>query len=422
TEKLLQFLWQHTLYRSTNLKLSTGEPVTVIHPGQLNTHSGPDFTDSRIKIGATTWAGNVELHLKTSDWNKHGHQEDAAYQNIILHVVLEHDAPENTSFPLLALKGHIPEGVGEAYNKLMQQANGLPCAYGIDSIKPIVKENWLARLLAERWEQKLGDWKVLLDNSVDDWRNLFYVRLAANFGFKTNSTAFLLMAQSLPQNILGRHRANLEQVEALLFGQAGMLNSDPIDDYTESLQQEYHFLRKKYALTPIPAHLWKFLRMRPANFPTVRIAQFAQLIHRSEHLFSKIIDSKSAGDIEALFHVTASSYWDTHFRFGEVHSPSYPKSLGKDSIINIIINTVAPIQFLYSLRQGAAAGREQSLELLNSIPAEKNSIITLWNQHNWIAQNAAESQALIQLHNNYCINHRCLDCAIGAALVRKENK
>ena len=300
----------------------------------------------------------------------------------------------------------------------MQSSGKLPCARQHDKVKDITKESWLSRLLAERWEQKLGDWNVLLENSAEDWRNLLYWRMAANFGFKTNAAPFLMLAQSLNINIPTKHKDHLMQIEALLFGQAGMLEDDFQDDYPRELQREYDYLRKKYRLKPIPGHLWKFLRMRPANFPTVRIAQFAALIYKSLQLFSQIIETHSIKEIEPLLEVTASSYWDTHFQFDAAQKVATKKSLGKTSVQNIIINTIAPIQFLYAARQDTHKLQERALQLLEAVPAEKNNITRLWDENGWSAENAAQSQALLQLYNNYCSSKRCLDCTIGLNIIK----
>ncbi len=422
TEALFQFIWQHSLYTGTGLKTVAGEAISVIQAGKLNKDAGPDFLEGRIKIGTTLLVGNIELHLKTSDWYKHGHQSNAAYQNLILHVVFEHDTPSSPGdLPLLELTGQVPLYVLRHYEQLMHTPDKLPCAGQHEAVRSITKESWLSRLLAERWEQKLGEWNIMLEQSAEDWRNLLYWRTAANFGFKTNAAPFLMLAQSVPLNVLARHRDNPMQLEAILFGQAGMLDTNIHEEYARELQQEYQYLSQKYKLKPIPVHLWKFLRMRPANFPTVRIPQFAALIHKSEHLFSQIIEAHDAAKIEQLLDVTASHYWNDHFRFGETHEHPAPKSLGRDSILNIIINTIAPIQFLYASRQHTEELREQSLNLLESVPAEKNSILTVWKDHGWAAENAAQSQALIQLYNNYCTNKRCLECAVGLAIIRRPN-
>lgn len=421
-EALLQFIWQYSLYQPLALETVAGEQLTIIHCGKLNRDAGPDFLEAKIKVGNTILVGNIEIHIKSSDWLKHGHQHDAAYKNLILHVVYENDAPEVAgTTPVLVIKPRIGQHIIARYAGLMQAPQKLPCAGRHETVKSITKESWLNRLLAERWEQKLADWNVLLTNSADDWRNLLYWRMAANFGFKTNATPFLLLAQSLPLNIPTKHKENLMQVEALLFGQAGMLEDDFKDEYPRELQREYDYLRKKYKLKPIAAHLWKFLRMRPANFPTIRIAQFAALIHKSLHLFSQIIETHSVKEIQPLLDVTASSYWDTHFQFDGEETRKSPKSLGKTSVQNIVINTIAPIQFLYAAKQDTHKLQEQALQLLEAVPAEQNNITGLWAENGWEPINAGQSQALIQLYNNYCSRKRCLECTIGLNIIRSAN-
>lgn len=420
TEAFLQFLWQHNLYSVTALQTTEGEPLSVIYCGRLNRDAGPDFLEAKIRVGNTTLVGNIELHIKAGDWYKHGHQHDAAYKNLILHVVYENDVPDIPNAPTLVLGPHISSEVVARYSGLLATKDNLPCAGQHSAVKPITKESWLSRLLAERWEHKLSDWNVLLDNSADDWRNLLYWRMAANFGFKTNATPFLLMAQSLPLNIPTRHKDNPEQLEALFFGQAGMLDEDFKDEYPRRLQKEYDYLRRKYSLKPIPPGLWKFLRMRPVNFPTVRIAQFAALIHKSVHLFSKIVESSSVKDVSMLLEVRASSYWDNHYRFDVGQEPkAAPKFLGALSIENIIINTVAPIQFLYAAKTGTSEMQERALQLLESVPAEKNHIVRMWSENDWKPANAAQSQALLQLYNNYCSAKRCLQCPVGLSIISK---
>lgn len=418
-EALFQFIWQHTLYRVTGLTTVSGEPVTVVSAGKINKNAGPDFLEAKVRIGDTLLVGNIELHVKSSDWLKHGHQNDAAYKNLILHVVYDNDLPEAAAnTPTLCLQDHIEQHIIARYTSLVQSVTKLPCGRQHDAVRAITKEGWLSRLLAERWEQKLGEWNILLENSSEDWRNLLYWRMAANFGFKHNATPFLMLTQSLPLNVLGKHWGNLHQIEALLFGQAGMLDLTWEDEYPNDLQKEYNYLRKKYKLTPITSRLWKFLRMRPANFPTIRIAQFAALINQSVHLFSQIIESRSVKEIELLLDVSASSYWDTHFQFDAPQKNATIKSLGDSSIQNIIINTIAPIQFMYAIKQGGNELREHAMQLLESVPAEDNNITRIWEENNWKPANAAESQALLQLYNNYCSAKRCLDCTIGLNILK----
>lgn len=418
-ETLLQFIWQHSLYNTIDLVTTAGDALTVIAPGRINRDAGPDFLEAKIKVGTTMLVGNVELHTRSSEWLRHGHQNDPAYQSLILHVVYQNDIVDvapNT--PTLVLEQHIAPQVVSRYAGFLTTTQKLACSGLHTSVRDITKEGWLSRLLAERWEQKLSDWNVMLENSADDWRNLLYWRMAANFGFKTNAVPFLLLAQSLPLNVATRHKDNLLQLEALLFGQAGMLVDDFVDDYPRELQREYEYLQKKYKLKPISPGLWKFLRMRPVNFPTIRIAQYAALIHKSVHLFSQIIEVHSFADMLPLLDVKASSYWDTHYRFDTSHEIPSVKTVGKSSIENIIINTVAPIQFLYAARQDTIRMQERALQLLEAIPAEKNNITRIWEEEGWTVKTAAQSQALLQLYNNYCRSKRCLECTIGLNVLK----
>ena len=418
-EDLLQVIWQHSLYKPGNLSTTNGEVLTVVHPGTRNRNAGPDFLEAKVRIGETLLIGNIELHINTSDWQKHGHQNDAAYQNLILHVVYNNDAAAVAdNFATLELAAHIPDEILTQHSFLTNATSGIPCSARLPYVKSITKESWLSRLLAERWEEKLTDWKELLDTSAGDWSNLLYWRMAANFGFKINATPFLMLARSIPLNVLGRHRENLMQIEALLFGQAGMLEADFEEDYPNQLKKEYQYLQNKYKLNPIPAHLWKFLRMRPANFPTIRIAQFAALVHKSIHLFSQIAETDNIKEIAPLLDVSAGEYWRTHYTFDEAQKKPSDKHLGMASIHNIIINTIAPIKFLYAYKHGLHRQQETALQLLDTVPAEKNNILELWHDNGWKAENAAQSQAMIQLYNNYCSATRCLQCSIGLSIIK----
>ncbi len=418
-EKLFQFIWQYSLYQPGRLFTSEGEPVTVIFPGRLNKDAGPDFLAARIRIGTTLLVGNVELHVHAKDWLRHGHQHDPAYKNIILHVVYKDDARgKDMPSPLLELANHIPEDVLRQYTGLLQARQRVPCASELHRVKLMTRESWLNRLLAERWEQKLSDWQALLERARGDWRNLLYWRMAANFGFKTNETPFLMLAQSIPLNLLAKYRENPLQIEALLFGQAGMLTEDYGEDYPRLLREEYTYLQHKYRLEPLPLHIWKFLRMRPANFPSLRIAQFAALVHRSLHLFTRILERPTVRELTELLQVTAGTYWDTHVRFGEVQQVASPKRLGDASIRNIIINTIAPIRFLYAHHHGMREQQVQTLQLLEAMAPEQNSIVTVWRETGWEPVNAAQSQAMLQLFNGYCSPRRCLECGIGLNILR----
>ncbi|WP_118951538.1 DUF2851 family protein [Taibaiella helva] len=419
-ELLLQYLWKNALFNPADLRTNEREPVVVVHPGIWNTNSGPDFAEARIKIGSEVWVGSVELHLRTSDWHRHRHGTDPSYQNIILHVVYEDDEPlAGTTFPTLELKPHLDPSILDRYYKLMNLGQTIPCAAQLKDIPDILWITWMDRLLAERWENRLDEWELLWIQAGKDWRTLLYYRLAANFGFHVNRVAFLDLALSLPLSILSRHRNNLLQTEALLFGQAGMLDGKTSDAYMLELEKEYHFLRRKYQLVPVNAHRWKFMRLRPPNFPTLRIAQFAMLVHKSLDLFARMMEVKDAASVLPLLDVQASSYWDDHYRFGEKTKESQVKHLGQEAAVNIIINTVAPMQYLYSRLQGRASLHEESLNLLQSLRPERNAIIREWKSLGVAVDNAAHSQALIQLFNHYCTPKSCLNCSIGNRLIRK---
>ncbi len=419
-ENLLHYLWKNLLFKPGNLFTTEGDPVTIIHPGLHNTNAGPDFLEARIKIGSTLWAGNVELHTFSSDWQKHGHQQDPLYQNIILHVVFRHDAElEGAAFPTLVLDNHVDDEVVERYRHLMTITQPIPCKSKMQQVPEIVWIAWLERLVAERWEQKLVEWEELWLRSGKDWRSLLYYRLAANFGFYVNRDAFLELALSLPLDILVKHRNRLVQVEALLLGQAGFLEpSGDADPYVEELEKEYQFLRRKYSLVPMKLAQWKFLRLRPANFPTIRIAQFAMLIHKSLELFAHLMEVKSQKEIAPLLQIAASDYWNNHYRPGQVSKETSVKYLGTDALHNIIINTVAPMQYLYARLQGKEQLHENSLSLLQSLKPENNKTIREWQNQGMVVTDAAQSQALLQLFNQYCEKKRCLECAVGNRLIR----
>lgn len=417
-EALLHFIWKYSLYNPVGLVTTSGEPITIIHPGVHNQHAGPDFSAARIRVGDTILVGNIELHTKASDWKAHGHDGDTAYSNIILHVVYEDDMPDEVKHTKLVLKAAIPAYVLERYHGFINADVALACAAQLQKVSDISRQSWLDRLLAERWEQKLDEWEKQLAQASGDWRTLLYWRLAHNFGFKVNSDAFLMLAQSLPITILGKHKHSLFQIEALLFGQAGMLGQSFTEDYPTALQKEYYFLKKKYNLESVQPHLWKFLRMRPANFPTVRIAQFAVLIHQSVHLFSDIIETWDAKKLKESFDVTASEYWDNHAVFGEVQKKEAPKKLGALSVENIFINTIAPLQFFYARMQGGNEQREHALQLLSNVAPEDNKIIKAYSDAGWKATNAVQSQGFIQLYNHYCTPRKCLNCAVGLSIIK----
>ena len=416
-EDLLQFIWQFGLFHSHRLVTTSGDSLTIIHKGNINKNAGPDFLTAKIKVGTTTLVGNVELHIKTSDWFKHQHQKDPAFNNLILHVVYEHDVKVwPYTFPVLELKEHISEETLKTYQELMYQKQDIACAQLLPSVNELVKHNWQHRLLLERWEMKLQDWKNDLLNNHNDWQQLLIKRLIINFGFNINAIGFELLTNAIPSKVLIKAQHNLLEMEALLFGQAGFLEDNFEDDYYLQLQLQYEFLRHKYHLQPLPKHIWKFMRMRPVNFPTIRIAQLAALLCNTSHLCAQLSEIKSLNDIRSLFEIKASKYWENHVRFGVETVNTSIKNLGDTAIDSIFINTLLPFLYLKATYEDHYEKKMQVLDWLGAIKPEQNAILEKWKQCNWNSKNAFDSQSLLQLYNCYCLPKKCLDCAIGLSI------
>ncbi len=420
-EDFLHYVWRLKRFNFIELHTTEGEPIQLVYVGELNTDAGPDFTNARIKIGDTLWAGNVEIHVQSSEWIRHQHQEDMAYDNVILHVVLEEDRPifrkNGKRIPCLELKKIIPPQLSKNYLRLLNNEQWIPCQHQFSKVSEITKNIWLDRLLVERLEQKIEIIHQSLDNNKYDWEASFYQMLARSFGMKVNMEPFELLAKSVPLSVLGKHKNFLLQLEALLFGQAGMLSNDFEDHYPQKLKREYLFLQKKYSLEPILSESWKLLRMRPANFPTIRLAQLAHLLFQSTHLFSKILAAKNVVELEHMFDVNVSSYWYTHYVFDKI-SPKRKKKLGKRTVHLLIINTIVPFLFAYGKRKAEDKYIDKALQLLEELPPEQNSQINQWKALGYLPQSAYQSQALLQLKKTYCAKHRCMECSIGNAIMQ----
>lgn len=420
TEDLLHHIWKFRLFDHKELVTQTGEPVEVLSPGVYNTDSGPDFFNARIQLAGTEWAGNVEIHINASDWKRHHHHDDKAYDNIILHVVYNDDEiiyrSDGRIIPAISLKERVSLQVLNRYEGLRTSRSRIPCGDQAAMVSAVVREAWLGRLMIERLERKSLAISDKLKQNRNNWSETFYRQLARNFGFKINSEPFELLAASLPAVLLAKHKSSLLQLEALLFGQAGMLEEYFEESYPRQLQNEYAFLRAKYKLTPIPAHLWKLMRLRPSNFPAVRISQFAALVHRSSHLFSKVTEAENAGQLQKLLNVEASEYWNTHYTFEKV-SAHRVKRLGSSSVDNIIINTIAPFLFVYGKHINDERYTDKALKLLEETPGEANSIINAWSRIGMPVSNALQTQSLLQLRSEYCDRKRCLQCSIGSKLL-----
>ncbi|HMG83261.1 MAG TPA: DUF2851 family protein, partial [Ferruginibacter sp.] len=398
-EKLFQYIWQFRHFNLNGLATVENESLQIINPGTLNTNQGPDFLDAKIKIGNTIWAGSIELHLRSSDWKNHKHSGDKNYNNVILHVVWQDDIDLQLPFPTLELQSKISKLLLAKYDELMNTNAFIACQNTIHMIEPIIWNSWKDRLLAERLQDKAERIFEYIKINNNHWEETFWWLLARNFGIKVNSDAFEKIAQSISINILAKHKDQIHQTEALLLGQAGLLNNDLTDVYPKMLHKEYLFLKSKYQLTPIqiPLH---FLRMRPSNFPTVRLAQLAMLIHNSTHLFGQIRDSHSLKDVKALLNVTANDHWNYHYTLDEP-SAFKEKNLGTQMINNILINTIVPMLFAYGQYHKEQQYKDKALLWMEEIAAEKNEITKGFTALTITNNNALDSQALIQLKNNY---------------------
>ncbi len=419
-ERLLHYVWKYRLYPDNQLTTTMGLPVTVIDPGTSHTDAGPDFFNAKIRIGATLWAGNVEIHRKASDWKQHGHDTNRAYDTVILHVTEVNDMdvyrPNGEVIPQVVLP--VPSRIRRNMEWLLYQNKGLPCLPFIRQVDPIHLTAWMGTLLSERLERKVQDIGRMLDRYQGDWNEVFYVLLTRSFGMGVNNDIFERLANSLPLRCIRKQRGNPSQVEALLFGQAGMLDEADMCPYYRRLQQEYAFLRNKYQLHPLDDSLFKRLRMRPGACPQLKLAQLAAIWTRYDTLFSVIRETESARQIHDYFQLQPSVYWTTHYHFGQL-SPAKEKPVGDYAIRILLINAVIPLLFAWGEHNHQSDCCERALQLLESLPAERNHIVTLFSQAGVGVQTAGDSQALIQLKTGYCDPKKCIYCRIGFRLLKR---
>ena len=416
TERLLQYIWQFQYFNTRNLVTISGESLQVIHSGTYNTNQGPDFLNSKIKTGETTWAGNIEIHINASDWYSHQHSDDQNYNNIILHVVWKNDNHPTLPFPTLELQPIVSSVLLGKYEELMQSALFIPCQQHINKVPAITFIAWKERLLVERLQHKALYIENLLVQNNQHWEECFWWMLAKNFGIKINADSFEKIAQTIPVNILARHKGQVQQLEALLMGQAALLDKSFNDDYPNMLRREYIFLQKKYKLKKAHAPLY-FLRMRPANFPTIRLAQLAALIYESHQLFSVIKESKEIDPIKQMLNVTANDYWHYHYMF-DGETTFRKKVLGVQMIQNILINTVVPMLYAYGYLNNNESFKNKALLWMEQVTAERNSITKGFQLSGVENKSAFDSQALIQLKNLYCNYKLCLQCAVGNQVIK----
>lgn len=421
TEEFLHHIWKFRLFDQLELVSTNNERIEIVKAGEHNSDAGPDFFNAKIKVGETLWAGNVEVHINASDWKKHRHQRDKAYDNIILHVVNNADEKlfrsSGEEIPTIEIKDRVNGKLYENYRYFKTAPDWIPCAKQISSVPSLIINSTIDKLLPERLERKSQAIINSLELNNNNWEETFYQLMARNFGFKTNAEPFELLAKSLPSTVLAKHKNSLLQVEALLFGQAGMLNAHLEDKYAITLQNEYVFLKQKFRLQPIERHLWKFLRLRPLNFPSVRIAQFANLVFHSSHLFSKMLEAAELSGLRTLLDVSVSEYWETHYNFDK-QTAKKPKRLGDEGVNNILINTIVPFLFVYGKRKGEERYVERALLFLEGIPGEHNAITGAWEELQLPVKTAYSTQALLQLKNEYCNQKKCLSCNIGNYLIK----
>jgi hypothetical protein len=420
-EKLLQYIWQFQYFNKNELVTVNNEPLQIIHAGSYNSNEGPDFLSAKIKIGNTTWAGNIEVHINSSDWYLHKHSTDKNYGNVVLHVVWFYDKEikdlNGNILPALELQRRVSKLLLSRYEELMMASLFIPCQKQIHLVNDLTLSSWKQRLMIERLQKKSSVIFQFLNKNNFHWEETFWWLLAMNFGTRVNSVAFEKIARSIPVNLLAKHKNQIHQLEALLFGQAGLLDKSFKEDYPRLLQKEYAFFCKKYKLVKPDGQLF-FLRMRPANFPTIRLAQLAMLIYTSVHLFSQIKETEKIEEVRKLFNVTANDYWHYHYMFEEP-SVFKRKNIGEAMIDNILINTVVPVLFAYGHHHNEQLYKDKAITWLEEISSEKNAIIKGFENLNLYSKNSFDSQSYIQLKNEYCNNRRCLECAVGNSILKR---
>ena len=422
TESFLHYLWKHRLFDFMNVRTTGGEPLRIIFPGYHNTDAGPDFRQAIIQIGTMKWAGDVEIHIRSSDWYRHHHQDDEKYLSVTLHVVFEHDCEVERKngelFPTLELKNYIPDGMFAQYQRLIASPDQLPCTSYLSDMEALHLQSVLSSMVMERLLRKQEDVLRMVAECDGDWKETLYRLLAAGFGFKTNVPAFELLAKSLPLKVLAKHTDSELQTAALIFGQAGMLDRSSVDDYHDALKYEYDYLRCKYQLMPIGEHHWNLLRLRPPNFPCVRLAQLAALLHTSPDLTELCLESSSVETLKRELSVCANPYWENHYHFGKRTILKHSVCLGDTAASLLIINTVVPFRFAHHRFFGNDHQMEETMALLEQLDFERNKLTRMYANTPFSQQNAMDSQALLELWQHYCVPKRCLECTVGERIVR----
>ncbi|QZE14349.1 DUF2851 family protein [Halosquirtibacter laminarini] len=419
SEHHIQLAWQYRLFHYKNLRTTCNKPIEILHPGYINKDSGPDFFQARIRIDSTLWVGNVEIHNRSSEWYEHNHHKDSSYENVILHVVLKEDRKvlHRWGEPIPCLAIVLLPKFTDKLDSWQACNNWLRCDISPDKISAVHFHFILQRHAISRIEEKSQAMIHMLEWSLNDWQHVFYYLLARSFGFRINSDAMEQLARSVPLKILYKERSSLQRLEALYFGQSGLLPTKGDSTWEKGLIEEYKFLQNKYELKPLNRGMWKFMRTRPYNFPTLRIAQFVSLLSSSTHLLSQTVEKTKVSELEAMYQVTPSEYWLRHFRFGKQGAVK-SKKLSKNSMNSIVINTIIPFMMVYGDRLNRQEWKEKGIRWLESITYEKNFISKTWSDRGFKLKHAMDSQALISLHHHYCSKHRCLECDIGQILFK----
>lgn len=403
------------------LKTVQGDDIAIVNSGQYLQLAGPDFFNAQVVIGGQKWAGNVEIHLKSSDWYIHNHERDDAYDSVILHVVWEHDAEvfrqDNSEIPVLELKHYTDKALLESYNALATAKSWIYCEKELETINSFVVDNWKERLFFERLQRKALPITTLAKETNQDWEAVLFCFMAKNFGLNTNGEIFYKIASSIPFSIIRKESFEAENLEALLFGRAGLLNDSYEDAYAKDLQSRYEYMGHKHRLEEVYVDEVQFFKHRPDNFPTIRLSQLAQVYHQHQNLFSKIIAAETIADIYALFKVQVPVYWQSQYRFDK-ESPAKKKPLTQSFIDLLIINTIIPFRFAYAQSLGKD-NSEELIALMQQVAPESNSIIDKFRQYKMPVASAYDTQSLLQLRNEYCTHKRCMQCALGLELLKK---
>ena len=420
-EDFLHHVWQFKKFDIANLKTTKGESIQILNSGQYLQLAGPDFFNAQLIIGNQKWAGNVEIHLKSSDWYVHNHEKDSNYDSVILHVVWEHDVPifrkDNSEIPTLELKEYVSLSDLHKYQSLVSQKSWIYCENELQNVDEFVFKNWQERLFFERLERKSQLIFELAEDSNQDWELVLFCLLAKNFGLNTNGEMFYKVAKSIPFSVVRKESYSLESLEALLLGQVNLLSHDFQDSYARELQKSYHYLVQKHQLLEKVIGSVEFFKHRPDNFPTIRLAQLANLYFHRKNLFSLVMNSNSVNELYQVFNVGVSHYWQTHYSFDKESSKKM-KKLSKSFIDLLVINTIIPLRFTYARSQQKEIIQEL-IDLAITIPSEQNVIIEKFEVFGKRSKNVYESQALLELKKNYCDYKKCLDCAIGHFILKK---